>query len=52
MKDFFLNKVVIVTGSSSGIGLATAQLLAEKGAKIVLAARNKDKLDNIVNELE
>lgn len=52
MKDFFINKVVIVTGSSSGIGLATAQLLAEKGAKIVLAARNKEKLDKIVNELK
>ncbi len=52
MKNFFVNKVAIVTGSSSGIGLATAQLLAERGAKIVLAARNKEKLDKIATELK
>lgn len=38
------DKVVIVTGASSGIGLATAKLLAKNGAKVVLAARSKDKL--------
>lgn len=52
MKYLFKNKVAIVTGSSSGIGLATARLLAEKGAKVVLAARNKEKLDEIVKELK
>ena len=52
MKDFFINKVAIVTGSSSGIGLATVRLLAENGAKIVLAARNKEKLDKIEKELK
>lgn len=52
MKDLFKNKVAIVTGSSSGIGLATARLLAEKGAKVVLAARNKEKLDEIVKEFK
>ena len=35
------NKVVIITGASSGIGAATAKLLASKGAKVVLAARRK-----------
>src|ERR1035437_9963005 len=38
------DKIAIVTGASSGIGLATAQLLAKNGAKVVLAARSKDKL--------
>lgn len=38
------DKVVIVTGASSGIGLATAKLLSKKGAKVVLVARSKEKL--------
>jgi short-subunit dehydrogenase len=45
------NKVVIVTGASSGIGLATAKLLAKQGAKLALVARSKDKLDALAKEL-
>jgi short-subunit dehydrogenase len=45
------NKVVIVTGASSGIGLATARLLAKHGAKVALVARSKDKLHNLSTEL-
>lgn len=45
------NKVAIVTGASSGIGLATARLLAEKGARLALAARSKDKLERLSEEL-
>lgn len=45
------DKVVIVTGASSGIGLATAQLLTQKGAKVVLAARSIDKLNALSKEL-
>jgi short-subunit dehydrogenase len=37
-------KICIVTGASSGIGLATAKLLTGKGAKVVLASRSKEKL--------
>ena len=45
------DKVVIITGASSGIGEATAKLLAEKGAKIVLGARRDDKLKQIADEI-
>lgn len=41
------DKVVLITGASSGIGAATAKLLASKGAKIVLGARRKDKLQHL-----
>ena len=46
------NKVVIITGASSWIGKATALLLAESGAKVVLAARNQEKLEKAVNEIK
>ncbi|OPG71507.1 oxidoreductase [Pseudomonas ogarae] len=45
------DKVVIITGASSGIGEATAKLLASKGAKIVLGARREDKLKQISDEI-
>jgi short-subunit dehydrogenase len=44
-------KVAIVTGASGGIGLATAKLLSSKGAKLVLVARSKDKLEKLAKEL-
>jgi NADP-dependent 3-hydroxy acid dehydrogenase YdfG len=43
--------VAIVTGASSGIGLATARLLSSKGAKVPLVARSKDKLEKLATEL-
>jgi len=45
------DKVVIITGASSGIGEATAKLLASKGAKVVLGARRSDKLKQIAEEI-
>lgn len=45
------NKVVVITGASSGIGEATAKLLAQNGAKVVLGARRTEKLEKIVKEI-
>jgi len=45
------DKVVIITGASSGIGLATARLLAKHGAKVALAARSRDRLNQLATEL-
>ncbi len=46
------DKVVIITGASSGIGEATARLLASKGAKVVIGARREGKLKQIVSDIE
>ncbi len=45
------NKVVIVTGASSGFGAATARLLSSKGAKTVLAARRLHRLEELAGEI-
>jgi NADP-dependent 3-hydroxy acid dehydrogenase YdfG len=45
------DKVVIITGASSGIGEATAKLLGSKGAKVVLGARREDRLKQIADEI-
>ena len=45
------NKVIVITGASSGLGEATARLLAKKGAKVVLGARRNEKLEAIVHDI-
>jgi len=44
-------KVVIITGGSSGLGEATARLLAARGAEVAIAARRRERLDGIVADL-
>ena len=44
-------KVVVITGASSGIGEATAVLLAERGAKVVLGARGLDRLEALATRI-
>jgi len=45
------DKVIVVTGASTGIGLATVRLLAKNGAILALNARSRDKLDQLSKEL-
>ena len=51
MHTYFKDKVIIITGASSGIGLATARLFAGMGAKLSLAARSIDRLESLASEL-
>ncbi|MCQ2065879.1 MAG: SDR family oxidoreductase [Bacteroidaceae bacterium] len=50
-REYFNGKVAVVTGASSGIGLATARRFAMCGASVVLAARSEDKLRSLEKEL-
>lgn len=45
------NKVIIITGASSGIGEETAKLLSKNGAKVVLCARREEKLKQLKEEI-
>ena len=45
------DKVIIITGASSGIGRATAMKLADNGAKVVLMARSEDELNDLKSDI-
>ncbi|MBD2767842.1 SDR family oxidoreductase [Hymenobacter sp. BT664] len=45
------DQVMVITGASSGIGLVTARLAAQKGARLVLAARSEDALRQLTHEI-
>jgi short-subunit dehydrogenase len=51
-KSFFINKVVIVTGASMGIGKELAYQLLQLGSKVVLASRNLAKLQNVKEDFK
>jgi len=51
MRDRFIGKVVVITGASSGIGMATAYQFADLGSRVVLAARSADKLQAICDDI-
>lgn len=46
------NKVAVITGANSGIGLATAKLFLKEGAKVVISGRRQEALDEVSKELE
>jgi len=50
--DNLRGKVVVITGGSGGLGAATARLLAKRGAQLVLGDRSKDRLEQLVRELQ
>lgn len=48
----FNNKVIVITGASSGIGAATALLYAKQSAKVVLVGRNEESLNKVAKQCE
>jgi NADP-dependent 3-hydroxy acid dehydrogenase YdfG len=51
VKSNIADKVVVITGASSGIGETIAKLLARHGAKVVIGARRKNRIDAVVKEI-
>ncbi len=50
--DFYANKLTLITGGSSGIGLALARLITQQGGDVIILARRQELLDQAISELE
>lgn len=50
--DYMKNKICLITGGTSGMGLETARAIAKKGARVVIVGRNKEKCENTVAMLK
>lgn len=50
--DFYTNKLTLITGGSSGIGLALARQITQRGGDVIILARRQDLLNQAINELE
>ena len=48
----FTNKVIIITGSTQGIGLSTAEMLIRKGARLVINSRSPQKVETALRYLK
>ena len=51
MSNFFSGKIVLITGASSGIGAESAKQFAERGARVLLIARNEQNLEKIAGDI-
>lgn len=51
MSNNIEGKVIVITGASSGLGEASARLLSEQGAKVVLGARRLERIENLASEI-
>ena len=48
----FKNKVIVITGSTQGIGFKTAEMLLNRGARVVINSRSPEKVTNALNSFE